>query len=538
MNPGVGQGITNAFNNYNSQVEAGDAAQMRQLQMQQLKKAIAQQDVEALKQLKIDKDSQTMSGAQFDENGNLVNPPNAAPVNGAAPAPKPPPQVAQPPAPGQASIPNPANQPPMPPQQMQPPALPQAMPQPIPPQAQAKPMPPQTGQAPMPIQKPLPPPPYQTKEGLMNQPSAQPQVPGAPPSMDAQNAQAVIGQAKQEMLSQDDMKDLFSPIVGTTQKKYIQLRKAYPGLSQESYIKALGFSSIADMDKQVNKETDEIEKQRDLKVKMLDTQQSQKETKRYHDAEIEDKKQLRVIENAKLALEKKKLADNGTSNSSGAGDAAKAQEILSGVPRTQIVSARGSKGDSEYNRYYNMAVGSLMSEKGMTAKDAGDYIAHAQKTYKAEGATETAITKRTAGIELGINEIKNDINTLMPIIDKYGNSTPKILNTPLNVLRTQSSDPGLAQLNLAANVVATKYERALTGGLLSVAQLHSGAAEDAKKILNGDMSIAEMKAKIPLMQRELDNSLKAGKEAVGKLSGKSGSAPSAAIPDGWSVKEH
>src|SRR5208282_96873 len=86
------------------------------------------------------------------------------------------------------------------------------------------------------------------------------------------------------------------------------------------------------------------------------------------------------------------------------------------------------------------------------------------------------------------------------------------MNKPLNFLRTQTSDPKLAGYALAAKQVATEYERMLTGGMLSAAQLHTGAAEDAKSILNENMSVAEVEAVIPVMTREMNNALQAGNE--------------------------
>lgn len=150
----------------------------------------------------------------------------------------------------------------------------------------------------------------------------------------------------------------------------------------------------------------------------------------------------------------------------------------------------------------------ILAEKG----GAGDVVA-SRAEAKATGSALTANTKRNAGLDVGARETLADINTLNGVIDKVATKGgAKILNRPINKVRELGSDPEYGQLELVTKQVATKYERMLAGGILSVAQLHEGAREDAKKMLSGDMTIQEIRAKLPLMKREMDNAIKAGKD--------------------------
>jgi hypothetical protein len=152
-------------------------------------------------------------------------------------------------------------------------------------------------------------------------------------------------------------------------------------------------------------------------------------------------------------------------------------------------------------------------DTGMSAKDAGTFLAQKQQQYKGDTSVYTATEKRAQGIKTGLKEITKDINTLVPILDSFGRSTPQFINVPLNEARRRMSSPELGQLDLVTKTVALKYERALQGGLLSTAQLHTGAAEDSKRLLSGDMSVNEIKAKLPLMIREINNSLESANES-------------------------
>lgn len=175
--------------------------------------------------------------------------------------------------------------------------------------------------------------------------------------------------------------------------------------------------------------------------------------------------------------------------------------------------------------------------------DVGDVAAN-RAGFKADQGSLNFQQKRVDAIEGSMKKINKDITTLDSVLDKNAFTDAKVVNTPINKLRRAMSDPGLAQLDLAAQQVGTEYERLLTSGMMSVAQLHAGAAEDAKKLINGDMSPAEVRAKVKIMRREMDNAKSAATEQLGEIKTrmKGGKAPATesagSIPAGWTVKEH
>ena len=127
-------------------------------------------------------------------------------------------------------------------------------------------------------------------------------------------------------------------------------------------------------------------------------------------------------------------------------------------------------------------------------------------------------TKREAGIELGMNALDGHIKNLDKLLDKTAaKGGAIIINKPINAIRRASSDPDIAQLDLAAQQVATEYERVLQGGSLSIAQLHQGAADDAKKLLNGDMTPEQIRAIIPVMRQEMEMSKAGAKKTAEDL---------------------
>lgn len=144
--------------------------------------------------------------------------------------------------------------------------------------------------------------------------------------------------------------------------------------------------------------------------------------------------------------------------------------------------------------------------------EAGEVVA-GRAEAKGRTSALAANEKRNTGLDVGARETLADMQTLNGLLDTAAaKGGSRLLNTPINKLRSLGSDPEYGKLELASKQVATKYERMLSGGILSISQMHEGAREDSKRILNGDMTVAEVRAKLPLMIREMQNAQKSGKD--------------------------
>ena len=137
--------------------------------------------------------------------------------------------------------------------------------------------------------------------------------------------------------------------------------------------------------------------------------------------------------------------------------------------------------------------------------------------YKADSASLTLQQKRFDGIEASSKKIENDIKTMEKYLDKGAAGSVTLINKPINVLRRQFSDPALSEFALAAKLVGVEYERMINGALLSVAQLHEGAREDATKLLNEDMTPEQIRRIVPVMRQEINNSRTAIKAQLGEI---------------------
>lgn len=222
----------------------------------------------------------------------------------------------------------------------------------------------------------------------------------------------------------------------------------------------------------------------------------------------------------------------GTAAPAGTGDAAVdfwAKAVIAGDREWQIGLGR-SKSGSELIEKVKRRVPELAKEMGLTPQDMGSTRAQ----QAALGSTLKELTKRAEAVDMFASKVEKDMTTLDGLLDKAGSDSPLLINKPLNVLRRQFSDAGLAQLDLAAKQVGTEYERLIQGGALSVAQLHAGASEDAKKLLNGDMPPKQARAIMEIMRTEMRNAKSASHESrdrvVEQIRGLGGARVSAPTP--------
>lgn len=185
-----------------------------------------------------------------------------------------------------------------------------------------------------------------------------------------------------------------------------------------------------------------------------------------------------------------------------------ARAVIAGDRDWQVGLAR-SKSGSQMIEAVKRRVPELAKEMGLQPQDIG--TVRAQKA--ALDKTLKELTVRSEAIELFASKVEKDMKTFDALLDKASAGVPTILSRPINVLRREFSSPELAQLDLAAKQVATEYERLITGGALSIAQLHVGAQEDARKLINGDMTPKQARAVMETMNAEMQNARAAAHES-------------------------
>lgn len=479
--PGLLSGFTQGQDQYQQREIAAQQMAIRKQQAEQQAFEFEQQRAQALR-------------AQQD-----------ATVGGKFLMPPPVPQQAPGGPPGQSSAPPPQQQgpqggpPPMPQQQAQPPQMSMA-PQPIPPYRTIKGGPPKAGGPPAGMSMAPPP-----QQGAAPPPVQQAQTPQGEPPKDPGSAFQAMAQMLQRMKAENipeeqQLRVLEQPGV-----------KAYFGALDKEHVEILkaNLEAKAEADRKTKEAMASSLKEREL------TQKDRTETERErHD---------RAVEGRMAAAQ-----SGGPSISKEGGESAGAM-VAEGMPLSQVVSGYGKQASAAREKARDAGIKQIMDDEKVSAKEAGKILASRQIEYKGRTSAYRAIETRQAGIEYSTEKIKNDINTMNSVLDKVAaKGGAKILNMSLNKARSMMSDPDYGVLDLVTQQVGTEYERQLSGGQLSVAQLHAGAQADAHKLLNGDMTVAEIRAKLPIMMREMAGGSKAAgtvKEGLMRRGGNVASGP-------------
>jgi hypothetical protein len=184
------------------------------------------------------------------------------------------------------------------------------------------------------------------------------------------------------------------------------------------------------------------------------------------------------------------------------GDAAR---LIKGEPMNNITRGMGRDAIAYQKVLKKEAYQTLMQENGFTASEAGRFITKAGMEYKGDLASNTALEKIATGQEKIGDKLKLDMDNLTKLLPAGNAGSVKILNVPINKIRSWSSDPAFAPFALQAELVSTEFMRQMAGNGLSIAQLSVEAQQNAHKIINGDMSVAEIQAIYPTIINDMQN---------------------------------
>lgn len=165
----------------------------------------------------------------------------------------------------------------------------------------------------------------------------------------------------------------------------------------------------------------------------------------------------------------------------------------------------------------------IINRAAEQVKEAGNELGNVpadRAGFKADSTSLGFQQKQIDSIERSSVKIEKDIKTLEKYIDSGTAGSVTLVNKPINWLRKQFSDPALTEFAIAAKLVGVEYERMINGGLMSVAQLHEGAREDAKSLINEEMTPEQIRRALPVMRQEIDNAKKASYEQLDAIKGR------------------
>lgn len=183
-----------------------------------------------------------------------------------------------------------------------------------------------------------------------------------------------------------------------------------------------------------------------------------------------------------------------------------AAAAATGMPLSQLAPGYGKEAAEQRKIMKNDAIKLIMDQTGKSAAEAGQEYAWRQIEYQSGkrsigqldtmlGATRTAVKQLDYNIGKAKEEMaKLPSSNLSPIINAIARGEEK-----------WTGEPAYSGLFYYMTGVATESAKILSGGQASVAQLHQGAAEEAKKWADVNMTPASFDEVAQAMRGEGEN---------------------------------
>src|SRR6185369_6126978 len=195
--------------------------------------------------------------------------------------------------------------------------------------------------------------------------------------------------------------------------------------------------------------------------------------------------------------------------------AATAAMVRTGVPLSQAVPGWGTLGTLERRQARNDAIQQIMTEENLSPQEAGIKLANNEIDYLAGRRSITQLNTMLGSTRPAVEQLDFNIRKATEEMDKLPSSDlSPIINAIARGAEKWTGDPAYSSLFFYMNAAAMESARIIQGGQASIAQLHQGAAEEARNWANVNMTPASWKQGVaPAMLAEGQNRIETFEKA-------------------------
>jgi hypothetical protein len=169
---------------------------------------------------------------------------------------------------------------------------------------------------------------------------------------------------------------------------------------------------------------------------------------------------------------------------------ATAAMVASGMPLTQVIPGFGQAGIKERGEARNSAIDLIRKDDpSLSAADAGRELARRETLYVAQRSSALQLDKMLGATKQAVDQLEFNINRTKSELKKLSSSDiSPIINAIARGEEKWAGDPAYSSLFYYMSATALESARILQGGQASAAQLHQGAADEASKWANMNMT--------------------------------------------------
>lgn len=191
-------------------------------------------------------------------------------------------------------------------------------------------------------------------------------------------------------------------------------------------------------------------------------------------------------------------------------------QVATGEPLNQIIPGYGPAAARKREQARAGAIQTIMNEtSGMSPEQAGVELANRAITYTAGKSSEQQLTKMAGATKQAVDQLDWNVDQTTKEMAKLKSSDiSPVVNAIARGAEKWTGDPAYAGLFFYISAAATEAARIRSGGQASAAQLHQGAADEAQKWANINMTPASWQEVAGEMKAEGRQKLKTFQDAI------------------------
>lgn len=189
---------------------------------------------------------------------------------------------------------------------------------------------------------------------------------------------------------------------------------------------------------------------------------------------------------------------------SGKADAGTVGMLKTGMPLTQVIPGYSKATVMERSAARDATIASIMQDNpGMSEMDAGSELARRQVDYVAGKSSVTQLTKMLGASDVAVKQLDFNVDSATSEMAKLKSTDlSPILNAIIRQQEKWTGDPAYSSLFFYMSGAAKEAARLQSNGQASIAQLNQGAADEAQKWANINMTPASWAAVSSAMKSE------------------------------------
>ena len=200
--------------------------------------------------------------------------------------------------------------------------------------------------------------------------------------------------------------------------------------------------------------------------------------------------------------------------------------VAAGMPLSQAVPGLGTAAVKERKVARDEAIRQIKESMNMTDEQAGQELANRQIGFVAGRRSETQLTTMLGSTRQAVDQLEFNIKQAKKEMKKLGSTDlSPILNAIARGEERWTGNPAYSSLFYYLSATGQESARILSGGQASIAQLHQGAQEEARKWVNINMTPASFDAVGDAMMEEGKARIKTFKNAIDAQRSDRGGAP-------------